>query len=112
MNRPKLRMAVIGVGHLGQAHVRVLSALGDVELVGVADADAAQAESVAARYSTQAFTHFGPLLDQVDAACIVVPTCHHYSVATAFLERGVHLLIEKPIAPTVEQAQASVQPAP
>lgn len=106
MSQQKLRVAVVGVGHLGQAHARVLSALPDVELVGVADANLAQAETVAARHKTQAYSHYGALLDQVDAASIVVPTCLHHSVATAFLERGVHLLIEKPLAPTVEQAAA------
>jgi predicted dehydrogenase len=111
MTNDKLRIAVIGVGHLGQAHARVLCALGDVELVGVADANAAQAELIAARHHTQAFTHFGPLLEQVDAACIVVPTAQHHAVATAFLERGVHVLIEKPLAPTVEQADAILEGA-
>lgn len=106
MSQQKLRVAVVGVGHLGQAHARVLSALPEVELVGVADANVAQAETVAARHKTQAYSHFGALLDQVEAASIVVPTCLHHSVATAFLERGVHLLIEKPLAPTVEQADA------
>src|SRR5947209_1189056 len=103
-----LRMAVIGVGHLGQAHARVLSTLDDVELVGVADVSAAQARQVADRHNTRAYTHYGALLDRADAACIVVPTSHHYSVATAFLERGIPLLIEKPIAPTVAQAQELV----
>src|SRR5215211_2894367 len=105
---PPLRMAVIGVGHLGQAHARVLSTLDDVELVGVADVSAAQARQVADRHNTRAYTHYGPLLDQADAACIVVPTCHHHPVATSFLERGIPLLIEKPIAPTVEQAEELV----
>jgi predicted dehydrogenase len=111
MNNQKLRVAVIGVGHLGQAHARVLSALSDVELVGVADANASQADLVATRHRTQAFTHFGPLLDLVDAACIVVPTVQHHVVATAFLEHGVHLLVEKPLAPSVEQADAIVNAA-
>jgi predicted dehydrogenase len=111
MNSQKLRVAVIGVGHLGQAHARVLSALSDVELVGVADANTGQADQVAARHHTQAFTHFAPLLNQVDAACIVVPTCQHHAVATAFLEYGVHLLIEKPLAPSVEQADEMVKVA-
>jgi predicted dehydrogenase len=101
-------MAVIGVGHLGQAHARVLAGLPEVELVGVADVSAAQARQVADRHNTRAYTHFGPLLDRADAACIVVPTCHHYSVATAFLERGIPLLIEKPIAPSAAQAQELV----
>jgi predicted dehydrogenase len=97
-------MAVVGVGHLGQAHARVLAGLPEVELVGVADVSAAQARAVAERHGTRAYTHFGPLLDAVDAACIVVPTVHHHAVAGAFLERGIPLLIEKPIAPTAEQA--------
>src|SRR5947209_1184042 len=102
---PPLRMAVIGVGHLGQAHARVLAGLPGVALAGVADVSAAQAQAVAERHGTRACTHFGPLLDAVDAACIVVPTCHHHAVATAFLERGVPLLVEKPLAPTAEQAE-------
>jgi predicted dehydrogenase len=101
-------MAVIGVGHLGQAHARVLAGLPEVELVGVADVSAAQARQVADRHNTRAYTHFGPLLDRADAACIVVPTSHHHSLATAFLERGIPLLIEKPIAPSVAQAQELV----
>jgi len=100
----RLRMGVVGVGHLGQAHARVLAGMPEVELVGVADVSAAQARMVADRHRTRAYTHFGPLLDQAEAACIVVPTCHHHAVAGAFLERGVPLLIEKPLAPTVEQA--------
>jgi predicted dehydrogenase len=99
-----LRMAVVGVGHLGQAHARVLAGLPEVELVGVADVSAAQARAVAERHGTRAYTHFGPLLDAVDAACVVVPTVHHHAVAGAFLERGIPLLIEKPLAPTAEQA--------
>lgn len=106
-----LKMAVVGVGHLGQAHARVLAEMEDVELVGVADVSAAQARQVADRHNTRAYTHYGPLLDQADAACIVVPTCHHYSVAGSFLERGIPLLIEKPLAPTVEQAQGLVDAA-
>jgi predicted dehydrogenase len=104
-------MAVIGVGHLGQAHARVLASLPEVDLVGVADVNPAQAEAVAQRHKTQAFTHFGPLIEAVDAACIVVPTCHHHATASAFLEHGVHLLIEKPLAPSVEEADAIVQSA-
>jgi predicted dehydrogenase len=111
MNQRRLRMGVIGVGHLGQAHARVLSALDDVELVGVADSNATQAETVAARHQTQAFNHFRPLLDRVDAACIVVPTCQHAAVATAFLERGVPVLVEKPLAPTVSEADAILDAA-
>lgn len=106
---PPLRMAVIGVGHLGQAHARILAAMPDVELVGVADVSAAQAGLVADRHGCRAYTHYGPLLDQVDAATIVAPTCHHHSIASAFLDRGVPLLVEKPLAPTLEQADDLVR---
>src|SRR3954462_1717895 len=101
---PPLRLAVIGVGHLGQAHARILAGLPDVELVGVADVSAAQAQAVADRHGCRAYTHFGPLLARWDAASVVVPTCHHHSVAAAFLDRGIPLLVEKPMAPTAEQA--------
>lgn len=97
-------MAVVGVGHLGQAHARILAGLPDVELVGVADVNPLQARAVADRHDTDAYTDHTPLIDQVDGACIVVNTVHHYDVAKAFLERGVPLLIEKPITTTVEQA--------
>jgi predicted dehydrogenase len=106
---PPLRMAVIGVGHLGQAHARILASMPDVELVGVADVSAAQAGLVAERHGCRAYTHYGPLLDQVDAASVVVPTCHHHTVASAFLDRGVPLLVEKPLAPTVQQADDLVR---
>ena len=99
-----LRMAVVGVGHLGQAHARVLAGLDDVELVGVADVSAAQARQIADRHNTRAYTHYGPLL--------IGPTRHHRrpdvppsATSRAVLERGIPLLIEKPIAPTVEQAE-------
>lgn len=100
----RLKMGVIGVGHLGQAHARILAGMPDVELVGVADANPAQSELVAERHNCRSFTHYGPLLDLVDAACVVVNTVHHHTVAKPFLDRGIHLLIEKPITTTVEQA--------
>src|SRR5262245_51036288 len=101
----RLRMAVIGVGHLGQHHARILAAMPEVELVGVADANASQAQLIAQRHGCRDFTHYRALLDCVDAACIVVNTTWHHSVAKPFLDRGIHLLIEKPITTTVEQAE-------
>src|ERR1700752_5401752 len=98
----RLRIAVIGVGHLGKEHARILAGLPEVELVGVSDVNKDQAASGARRLRTQAFGEYWPLLGQVDAACIVVPTCLHETVATDFLQRGIHLLVEKPLAPTVQ----------
>jgi predicted dehydrogenase len=98
-------MAVIGVGHLGKEHARILAGLSDVELVGVADVNADQAQAVAKRVGTQAFGNYWPLLNLVDAACIVVPTSHHEAVASEFLRRGLPVLVEKPLAPTALEAE-------
>ena len=100
----RLRTAVIGVGHLGQHHARILAGLPDVELVGVADSNPEQARQVAAKLGTAAHDHFEPLLDQVDAVSVVTPTVHHHHVAAAFLKAGVPVLVEKPVCRTVAEA--------
>lgn len=105
----RLRMAVIGVGHLGKEHARILAGLPDVELVGVADVNAEQAQQVARRLGTQAFAECWPLLNLVDAASVVVPTALHASVAREFLRRGIPLLIEKPLAPSLAEADELVR---
>src|SRR5271166_5876469 len=102
----RLRMAVIGVGHLGKEHARILAGLPDVELVGVADVNADQAHAVARRLGTAAYHDYWPLLNLVDATCIVVPTTHHFAVASEFLRRGIPVLVEKPLALNLEQADA------
>lgn len=107
----RLRLAVVGVGHLGQAHARILSGFPDVELVGVCDVDVAQARTVAQRHSTKPFSDHRPLIGGVDAAVIVVPTCHHRTVAIDFLDRGIPLLVEKPLARTLREAEELVQTA-
>src|SRR5260370_40503896 len=99
-----LRMAVIGVGHLGKEHARILAGLPEVELVGVADTNVEQAQTVARRCGTRAYSDYWPLLNLVDAATIVVPTTFHHAIATEFLRRGISLLVEKPLAATLEQA--------
>jgi predicted dehydrogenase len=98
------RIAVIGVGHLGKEHARILSGMPEVKLVGVVDVNREQAEAVAGRCGTQAFPDFVPLLDQIDAATVVVPTVYHHRVASALLERGIHLLVEKPLAHGLAEA--------
>jgi predicted dehydrogenase len=104
----RLRLAVIGVGHLGKEHARILAGLPEAELVGVADVNAAQAEAVALRCGTRGFADYRALLPQVDAAVIVVPTVHHHAVASDFLRRGIPVLIEKPLAPDPTQAEGLV----
>jgi predicted dehydrogenase len=102
-------MAVIGVGHLGKEHARILAEMPEVELVGVADVNAEQAQTVARRCRTQAYTNYRPLLGQLDAATIAVPTSHHGEVASAFLRCGTPLLVEKPLAGTLEEAERLVE---
>jgi len=99
-----LRAAVIGVGYLGNFHAQKYAALDGVELVGVVDADAARAAEVAAGCDCQAFSNYQELIDKVDLVSVVVPTQYHHQVARDFLSAGVHVLIEKPITVTIEQA--------
>lgn len=104
----RLRMAVVGVGHLGKEHARILAGLDGVELVGIADANPEQAQTIANRCRCRAARDHRAYLDEVDAAVIAVPTIYHHAVASDFLARGVPVLVEKPLAPTLEQANALV----
>jgi predicted dehydrogenase len=101
----RLRLGVIGVGHLGKEHARILSGMPDIDLIGVADVNADQAKLIAGRCRTRAFSDYRPLIGGVDAAVIAVPTTHHHKVACDFLEHGISLLVEKPLAATLEQAE-------
>jgi predicted dehydrogenase len=107
----KLRVAVIGAGHLGRVHARLLSALAAVELVGVADPLAAAREQVARDCGTQPFADYRALLDRVEAAVIAAPTRLHHELGLEFLERGIHVLVEKPLAATRLEADALVDAA-
>ena len=100
----RLRVGVVGVGHLGKEHARILSGMSDVELVGVADPNAAQVEAVALRCGTRAFSGHAALAPLVDAAVIAAPTFTHHAVASDFLARGIPVLVEKPL--TADPAQA------
>lgn len=99
-----LRVAVVGVGHLGQHHARILAGRPDVNLVGVVDVDESRAATVAARTGTRAHREVGGILDEVDAVTIAVPTVAHLDVARPFLERGLAVLVEKPMTRTVGEA--------
>ena len=99
-----LRLGVVGVGALGQHHVRILSAMEGVQLVGIADVNKERLKDISETYHVPAFKNCEDLLGKVDAVTIVVPTTKHYSVGKLFLENGIHTLVEKPITSTLKQA--------
>lgn len=103
-----LNMAVIGVGHFGQFHAEKIAALDGANLIAIADTDSKQARKIAKKHRAEAVTDFRELFGQIDAACIVVPTRYHYEVASACLENGIHVLVEKPITDDLESAEKLV----
>ncbi|HEV7644260.1 MAG TPA: Gfo/Idh/MocA family oxidoreductase [Pyrinomonadaceae bacterium] len=110
----KLRTAVIGVGSLGRHHARNHAALaseGKTEFAGVCDSDEATAREIADANGCGFFTDWRELLDKVDAVSIVTPTETHAGIACEFLERGIHALVEKPIAMTLDEADQMIAAA-
>ena len=101
----KVRAGVVGTGQMGQYHVGIYSELYDVNLVGIAESDRLRGLSVAEKYNTALYHDYHDLMQCVDVVSIAVPTSLHYTVAKEFLEAGVHVLLEKPIAHTVEEAR-------
>lgn len=106
----RLRVAVIGVGHLGQHHARLLGSMEGVELVGVVDTKPGRADEIAEKFGTRAWPA-ADLTGRVDAVTIAVPTVSHLAVALPFLERGVAVLVEKPLASTVADADRLIEAA-
>ena len=105
----KVRVGVIGVGYLGRFHALIYSRMADVELVGVVDTDPHRAREVAAEAGCRVFPDAEQLAAAVDAVSVVVPTTAHLDVAAPLLLRGVHMLLEKPIAATVEEGREIVR---
>jgi predicted dehydrogenase len=105
----RIKVGVIGVGHLGEHHARIYSELSQAELVGIFDLDLDKSKSKAEKYKTTYFKELNELLEKVEAVSLVVPTSSHYEVAKKILDRNVHILIEKPITETVQQAEELIQ---
>jgi predicted dehydrogenase len=106
-----LRAAVAGVGYLGQFHAEKLAQAAGVALVAVVDADAARAKANAAQHGSRALTAPAQLAGQVDLVSVAVPTEAHHAVALPLLEAGVHVLVEKPMARTLAEADALIAAA-
>ncbi|MCH8320490.1 MAG: Gfo/Idh/MocA family oxidoreductase [Acidobacteria bacterium] len=103
------RLAVVGVGALGEHHARIYSELPDAELVAVVDIDQGKAQQVASRYHCQSYQRYEEILDSVEAISLAVPTREHARIGVEFLKRDVHVLVEKPIAQNLEEADQLIQ---
>ena len=106
-----LRVAVIGVGHLGKHHARLLGAMDGAQLAAVVDTQLDRAAAAAAPSGARALADYRDLFGQVDAVTVAVPTELHHEIALPFLERGISVLVEKPITRTLEEADALVAAA-
>ncbi|MBO8087026.1 Gfo/Idh/MocA family protein [Marichromatium sp. AB31] len=109
-SQSRLRVAVIGVGYLGRFHALIYSRHPEVDLVGVVDADPARARAIADEAGCAVFADAAALIAHgVDAVSVVVPTTAHLEAAAPFLSRGIHVLLEKPIATTAEEGRELVR---
>lgn len=103
------RCAVVGVGYLGRYHARKYAEIDCADLVAVVDIDDRAARASAEACGCRALSDYRGIVDQVDAVSIAVPTAQHYEIARHFLEAGVHVLLEKPIASSLDEARALVR---
>lgn len=105
----KLKTAVIGVGYLGKFHADKYAALDSCDLVAVVDPDMDAAQAVASKHGAEALSDYSSLLGKVDAVSIAAPTTLHHAIARDFIENGAHVLIEKPITVTVDEADDLIE---
>ena len=106
-----MNVAVIGAGHMGRYHAEKFARCEGARLAAVVDADAARAARLAGAYGCAARSELAGISAQADAAVVAVPTDRHYEVALACLREGLHVLVEKPLAPTLEEADALIAAA-
>ncbi|HWB08554.1 MAG TPA: Gfo/Idh/MocA family oxidoreductase [Pirellulales bacterium] len=104
-----MRLGVVGAGHLGRIHARILAGMPGVTLVGIVDPIETNRHEVAAAQQTVGYADHRDLVGKVDAAIIATPTCFHCQVARDLLAAGIHVLVEKPLAPTTGQASEMVE---
>ena len=107
----KIRAAVIGVGYLGRFHAQKYAQLPDCQLIGVVDANPQTAERVAAELNTRSLLDYRQLLGAVDVVSIATPTPTHCDIALPLLQAGAHVLVEKPISESAEQAERMIAAA-
>jgi predicted dehydrogenase len=107
----RVKVGVIGVGYLGEHHARLYASMPHVELVGVYDLNGSRAAEIASKYGTRPFDDWTVLADGVQALSVAVPTVFHHQVAGALLARGKDVLVEKPMTPTLKEADDLIQEA-
>ncbi len=107
----KLRIGVVGVGHIGSNHARIYSELPNAELVAILDIDLARADEIGAKYKAKAMASLNEFAGMIDAASVATPTSAHFSIARDLLAQGKHLLIEKPITEKTSDARDLAQVA-
>lgn len=105
----KLKVGVIGTGHLGKIHTKLFKEVETAELVGVYDIDKSKAEEAANEFGTQAFTNLDELLSQVEGVSIVATTSAHYELVKKAFEKNVNVLVEKPITASIQEAEEIVK---
>jgi len=105
----KLKVGVIGTGHLGKLHTKMFKSIENCELIGIYDSNSSQAKSVSDEYKVPAETSLEDLLKKVDAVSIAATTTAHYEIAKKCFENGVHVFIEKPITATIKEAEELVE---
>ena len=104
----RMKVAVIGTGHLGQAHARIYASLDAVELVAVCDTNEAAGRAIAEKYNTRFVRDYHELLDVVEAVSVATPTVSHHEITCACLQAGIHVLVEKPITRTLAEADEMI----
>jgi len=104
-----IRVAVVGVGYMGQRHARIFSELEDASLVGVCDESEENRKNISSLYNTAAYADYRQLIGKVDGVSIATPTKSHYLIAKYFLENGVHVLVEKIIASSEKEASELIE---
>ena len=101
----KLKVGVIGTGHLGKLHTKMFKSIENCELIGIYDSNSEQAESVSKEFGVSTTSSVGELLKKVDAVSIAATTTAHHELAKKCFENGIHVFIEKPITATIKEAE-------
>ncbi len=109
MHKLKLRIGVIGTGHLGSLHARIYKGLTNCSLTAICDLDKNRLDQISQELQVPGYTDYKAILDKIDAVSIAVPTKLHYKIAADFLKHNIHTLVEKPFTTNLKQADALIQ---